>query len=72
MKKLRNSDWLRAVLLIPNSANLYYHILGGKQEVQLLMNTEYVIFNQMTSYSFQFSFFIFFNFVYCVRLILRL
>ena len=29
-KKSRNSDWLRALRLITNSANLYYHILEGK------------------------------------------
>ena len=38
MKTLRNSDWLREVLLIPNSANLYYQCkfvlshFGGKSK----------------------------------------
>ena len=30
MKKSRNCDWLRAVRLIPNSANFYYHNFGEK------------------------------------------
>ena len=48
---------------------------GGKNTRRLcthLINTEYVIFNPMTSYSFQIAFSILLNFVYCVRLILRL
>ena len=31
MKTIRNSDWLRAVRLIPNSANLCYYILARKK-----------------------------------------
>ena len=31
MEKFRNFDWLRAVQLIPNSANLCYHILAGEK-----------------------------------------
>ena len=30
MKTFRNSDWLRAVRLIPRSTNFYYHNLAGK------------------------------------------
>ena len=30
MKKSRKPDWLRAVRLIPKSANFYHHILAGK------------------------------------------
>ena len=54
MKKLRNSDWMRAVLLIPNSANLYYHILAGKAR-----NTS---FNEYRIRNFQSNDVIFFQF----------
>ena len=33
MEKFRNSDWLRAVQLIQNSANLCYHILAGEKNI---------------------------------------
>ena len=56
MKKIGNSDWLRAMRSIPNSENFYYHILAGKTISTTFEKYKICNFHPMMSCSFQFAF----------------
>ena len=62
MKTFRNSDWLRAVRLIPKGTNFYYHYFAGKTisrtlnkyRIRNFQTNDVIVFSISVLNSFQF------------------